>query len=410
MNKINTTRIGTDYENRVFNLFSSLLYNDELAFASQKHSKIFQHKKYPCISSGRTIDFDITIETYNPNSRRREWSSLVVIECKCLTHTMDISDLDEFETKMRKISDSGIKGVMVTTKGFTSTSINQARKSHIALIVLSEEEHKWIVSRDTNRPERQMQILLGKTHAGLTPTVYQNEQFVSLFECLNRYGISLSEQNVLSIPWLTPDVIREKANELYSKCSITSDDIAGEVLAQQYPSFRINFAPFPSGVLGSLSLESQIITISNELLTNVHRRNFTLAHELGHLFLHQYFLKAYKGNLLDYEERLAAQLPDEIVERMEKQANLFASYLLMPQRLFLNAVKQLFKAYSITTGRLYLDNQPCNKSDVYKVLGALSLQFNVSKEAVKMRLINEGLLIIDKNTPQRIDVVFRHYY
>lgn len=408
-NKINTTRIGTDYENRVFELFSSLLDSDELSFVSQKHSKIFQHKKYSCTASDRTIDFDITIETYNPNSKQEEWSSLVVIECKCLTHTMDISDLDEFETKMRKISDSGIKGIMVTTKGFTSTSISQAKKSHIALMVLSEEQHDWIVSRDINKPENLMQILLGNNRAGLTPTAYQNEQFVSLYDCLNRLGVSLSERNIISVPWLKHDEIRERANELYNKCSISTDDIAGEVLAQQYPDFRINFTTFPSGVLGSLSLATHIITLSNELLTDVHRRNFTLAHELGHLCLHQHFLQAYKKELLDYEERVAAQLPDEIVKRMEMQANQFASYLLMPQRLFLNTVNQLFKTYSITTGRLYLDYQPCNKRDVYTILGSLSSKFNVSKEAAKMRLLNEGLLIIDNRAPQRIDNIFRRY-
>ena len=99
---------------------------------SKKHSKIFQHKNYKCAGLNRVIDFDITIETYNPNCNQQEWSSLVIIECKCLSHTVDISDLDEFETKMKKISDSGIKGIMVTTKGFTSNSIEQAKKAHIA--------------------------------------------------------------------------------------------------------------------------------------------------------------------------------------------------------------------------------------------------------------------------------------
>lgn len=179
---MNTTKIGTNFENHVFKLFSSLLENDELSFASQKYSKIYQHKKYRCVGYDREIDFDITIETYNPNSLLEDWSSLVVIECKCLSHTMDISDLDEFETKIKKVSDSGIKGIMVTTKGFSLNGIEQAKKSHIALMVLSEEQHNWIVSRDINRSEQQMQILHGYNSAGLVPTVYFDNQFVSLYE------------------------------------------------------------------------------------------------------------------------------------------------------------------------------------------------------------------------------------
>lgn len=407
---MNTTKIGTNFENRVFKLFSSLLENDELSFVSQKYSKIFQHKKYQCVGYDREIDFDITIETYNPNSTQEEWSSLVVIECKCLSHTMDISDLDEFETKLKKVSDSGIKGIMVTTKGFSLNGIEQAKKSHIALMVLSEEQHNWIVSRDINKSEQQMQILHGYNNPGLVPIVYINNQFVSLYEYLNRINVPTTEQNVVSIPWLKHEEIKDKANELYQSCTISSNDVAGEVLAQQYSDIRINFTDFPQGVLGALSFTDKIITLSNDLLYDVHRRNFTLAHELGHLYLHKPLLEKCNSALLDYEERFVANLPDEIIKRMEMPANLFASYLLIPQIPFINEVARLFKEYSITTGHLYLDHQPCNKHDVYTILGILSLKFNVSKEAVKMRLLNESLLIIDNKQPQRIDRTLRTYH
>ena len=88
---------------------------------------------------------------------------------------------------------------------------------------------------------------------------------------------------------------------------------------------------------------------------------------------------------------------------MEYQANIFASYLLIPHIEFINEVKQLFKRHSITKGHLYLDNQPCNIQCVNTILGSLSLKFNVSKEVVKIRLQNENLLIVEKCFPQRID-------
>lgn len=405
---MNTTRKGTEFENRVFKLFSSLLENDELSFAPRKYSKIYQHKKYRSTESNRVIDFDITIETYNPNSKQEEWSSLIIIECKCLSHNMDISDLDEFEGKISKISGSGIKGIMVTTKGFSRNGIEQARKNHIALMVLSDVQYEWIVSRDISKPEQQMQILLGNERPGLVPTIYKDNAFISLYEYLNIAGVSISEQNVITIPWLSHEEIRNKANELYQLRTTSSNDIAGEILAQQYSDFRINFTDFPNGILGSLSFADKIITLSNSILSDVHRRNFTLAHELGHLYLHRSLLEAYKSELLDYEEKLAANLPDEIIKRMEFQANSFASYLLMPQTPFMNEVAQLFKKYDITTGRLYLDHQPCNQRDVNAILGALSLKFNVSKEAAKMRLLNEKLLVIDNRQPQRINRILHN--
>lgn len=401
--RINTTKIGTDYENRVFKLFSSLLEADELSFVSKKHSRIFQHKNYECIGLNRVIDFDITIETYNPNYSQQEWSSLVVIECKCLTHTVNISDLDEFETKMKKISESGIKGIMVTTKGFTRCTIEQAKNTHIALMVLSEEQHNWIVSRDINKSEQQMQILQGFNRPGVVPTIYSDNQFVSLYKFLNQINVSTTEQNVVDIPWLSHEEIKNKANDLYNSCSITSNDVAGELLTQHFPDIRINFSDFAQGVLGALSFSDKIITLSNALVSDVHRKNFTLAHELGHLYLHKPVLERYNNPLLDYEEGFVANLPDVIIKRMEIQANLFASYLLIPQIPFVNEVIRLFKEFSITTGRLYLDHQPCNKRDVHAILRVISLKFNVSIEAAKMRLINEKLLLIDNKQPQRID-------
>lgn len=401
--RINTTKIGTDYENRVFKLFSSLLEADELSFVSKKHSRIFQHKNYKCIGLNRVIDFDITIETYNPNYSQQEWSSLVVIECKCLTHTVNISDLDEFETKMKKISESGIKGIMVTTKGFTRSTIEQAKNTHIALMVLSEEQHNWIVSRDINKSEQQMQILQGFNRPGVVPTIYSDNQFVSLYKFLNQINVSTTEQNVVDIPWLSHEEIKNKANDLYNSCSITSNDVAGELLTQHFPDIRINFSDFAQGVLGALSFSDKIITLSNALVSDIHRKNFTLAHELGHLYLHKPVLERYNNPLLDYEEGFVANLPDVIIKRMEIQANLFASYLLIPQIPFVNEVIRLFKEFSITTGRLYLDHQPCNKRDVHAILRVISLKFNVSIEAAKMRLINEKLLLIDNKQPQRID-------
>ncbi|MGC4441969.1 ImmA/IrrE family metallo-endopeptidase, partial [Streptococcus suis] len=51
------------------------------------------------------------------------------------------------------------------------------------------------------------------------------------------------------------------------------------------------------------------------------RHNFDLAHELGHLLLH---------NQVDFEE-----LSKEELEEKEKEANQFASYFLLPRKQFL---------------------------------------------------------------------------
>lgn len=406
---MNTTRIGTEFENKVFDYFSSLLNMDELSSASKRHSKIFLHKKYPTMATDRHIDFDIAIETYNPHTSSDKWSSLIVIECKCYNQKVEVGDLDEFQGKLHKISDSGIKGIMVTSIGFSQNIITQAQKSHIGLVVFSNNDAKWLVSRNNNyKPENLMQILQGWNKVGLLPVAYANNHFYNILDLLKEWGVEISNSNVIDIPYLGKNSIQEHCENLIKEINPHSEDIAGEILFKKFSQFRITFADLPIGILGTLSLQRNLITLSNEIVNDVHRRNFTLAHETGHLYLHGDFLSKYLEDILEYDEGTVVTFPDEIVKRMEMQANLFASYLLMPQFQFMNEVYRLFTRFSITRGRLYLDHQSCNQRDVNTILGALSSRFNVSKAAAKMRLLNDGLLIIDdNNTPRRIGNLYR---
>ena len=65
--------------------------------------------------------------------------------------------------------------------------------------------------------------------------------------------------------------------------------------------------------------------IYNETIRSPGRRNFTLAHELGHYLLHRH---AYPGGLKCTNRNMADW--DEARNKIEGEANTFASYLLMP--------------------------------------------------------------------------------
>ena len=273
-------------------------------------------------------------------------------------------------------------------------------------MVLSEEKYNWIVSRNINKFEHQMQILLGDRSPGIVPIIYEDGSFISLCESLINKGISIEQKNITDIPWLTKDEIKKYAQNLYNQCVFSSNNIIEEILIQQYPQYKITFTDLPNGILGSLSFSNKIISLSNQIISDPHRKNFTLAHEIGHLYLHKNFLESFNCDLIDYEESITINFSDEILKRMEIQANIFASYILLPEKIFLREVLNLFKKYSITKNYLYLDNQPCNKQEVFLILHILSSKFNVSKEVIKIHLKNEKLLIIANNEPQRINNLF----
>ena len=227
---------------------------------------------------------------------------------------------------------------------------------------------------------------------------------MDMVQLLKKLGVNLSNKMIIDIPYMKKSEIEDLANGLYKKYRFSSNDIAGEIIAKEYNDYRIRFDDMPMGVLGSLSLSEKVISVSNEIINDVHRRNFTLAHEIGHLILHRKLLLGKMDKIQDYSMHYASQIPEQIIKRIEIQANYFASYLLMPRDLLIRKLSTLNVKYGMTKGYLFLDNQPCNQRDVNMILTELSYIFNVSKEAVKIRL-EEMNLLRGKNFVKRIDEI-----
>lgn len=401
---MNTTEIGNLFEDKVYAYFKSLIDNDEIPYARKKYSKIFKHKKYKSIGEERMIEADISIETYNPEQTDERWSHLIIIECKNYKNKVNIGVFDAFEKKMEKISSSGIKGIFVTTKGFSKNNIEQARNSHVALAIFPEEDIQWITYRNIKKQsEFLMPILYGNKKAGLKPLFYLNGLFMSGYNLLREYE-AISKNIQFDIPFISKEEIKENAQFIYNKCKFyKSNDIAGEVYAKMFSHYHIDFKDLPEGILGLIDIGNKSIVISNSIIHDEHRIHFTLAHELGHIHFHESFLMYQINKHEDYGLLNYNEYPDEIIERMEIQANKFASYLLLPTPIFDNEVFKLFKEERINKGYVYLDEQPCNKSLVYPILNKLSNHFNVSKKVVKYRMIDDGYLKISKTVPLRID-------
>ena len=402
---MNTTTIGTEFEKKVYQYLEVLLKTEKLPNASSKYSKIFYHKKYICGRSGRAIETDISIETYNPYAGNQEqWSTLIIIECKCYNSKVNISDYDEFRRKLTDISEYGVKGIIVTTKGFSQTNIELAGKEKIALVVFSDQNFNWLVGRCLNKyPEQLMPILKGEQSVGLNPISYYKGHFFSTPNLLNVLDVALKTRYEYYIPFLSSEELKKKAKEIYQLQPLQTNDVAGEVLAKNFPMIEVRYDNLSQGLLGTIDLRNNIITLSEDIISDTNRVHFTLAHEIGHLVLHRKFLRKEFSSVDDYID--ISILSDKNIKRMEYQANVFASYLLLPERKFYYEVALLFKEYSITKGRLYLDHQLCNRRNVSLILQRLSRKFQVSQQAIAIRLKNEKLLIEADNCPKRIEEI-----
>lgn len=119
---------------------------------------------------------------------------------------------------------------------------------------------------------------------------------------------------------------------------------------------------------------------------------FTIAHELGHYFLHH----------LDDEEPEIICLDRDFqrieVERnaREVEANFFASCLLLPLDLVVPLFEKVLKYTKRESyGKLYVDKQQQNFHDYSICMQLFRNRFTASDTAIRLRLINLGKMVFN---------------
>lgn len=389
--KFNNQHKGDYFENLVFKKLKELIKNQDIPGVS-RYNEIFLHKQYASKTAPDVmLNPDITIEVYS-NSNKETWSNLLVVECKNHGRKIDNSIYREFVGNLSDYPRSGVRGIMVSSAGFTQQVITLAQSDNIALVVLSEQsDWETIIWRKINSFEQHQfghKVLTGEASTSY-PIVYSGNSFVTVSDLLQECGIPMSK--ALHIPFMEDNVICKKVEDILQNTKyLIKENFIDCCFSLIAPNYKFDFVEMQEDCLGKCDFKEHVITINSSL--SKHRQNFTIAHELGHIALHSSIVE----NLFSIEDRESDKntiISKSIYGRMEYQANTFASYLLMPNIPFMAEVNKLFKENWITTGRLYHDYQPCNIRDCNVVVGALSSKFNVSQEAVIVRLKRANLYI-----------------
>lgn len=155
----------------------------------------------------------------------------------------------------------------------------------------------------------------------------------------------------------------ERAEQLLIDFSISSVPVNVEEIAKK---FNILISQSPSKEFsGLLYRKEDVAFMAINSTENLERQRFTIAHELGHYFLHQN-----KDIFIEYRDndRNAIKGPKEI------EANKFAAELLMPKKFIEKEIKNF-------------DNKTIDKEKI----SYLAKKFYVSEEAMSFRLINLNL-------------------
>jgi Zn-dependent peptidase ImmA (M78 family) len=172
----------------------------------------------------------------------------------------------------------------------------------------------------------------------------------------------------MAIDRMPRELVEKKAEEVLEKHKIFSAPVDPLVITYEL-GIDVNNAEFydpnVAGLIKKKGLDDVQIFIKYDDHPN--RKKFTIAHELGHYFLH---LKDINGEFVDNDANFFRR-PDNIStvdQNREVEANQFAAALLMPQRL-------VYKEWE----------------DCYSV-NLMAEKFGVSRAAMGNRLTNLGLI------------------
>lgn len=191
-------------------------------------------------------------------------------------------------------------------------------------------------------------------------------------------------------------------------------EIAERLQIDGHLSFRVAELGLSSNgqeYLGWYDVKEKVLSINQCLFPEDPRLPFTLAHELGHFYLHGKVnprLFASNSAIIrdSLEDILLGRLADSNpLTKMEWQANRFASAILVPRITAKLAVVMAQRSKGIrTAGQIWLDGQPQNRRDYSDLVGRLSRLYRTSRAVIKIRLLDLGIVIEQKphSQPPRI--------
>lgn len=310
--------------------------------------KIYKKKKYYCSESERDVEFDVVVELYGEG--RSDPNFYAIFECKNYEGSIPESEITDFSDKLGRIFKHAAKGVIVVTSRLQSGAKTLAEKRKMGIakfdeygcdIILDRKgstcaENRFVESQffEQARPVKSLKFsgyLDGKYFSTI-------EQFLGSIDLNQRVDDEIENDDYSSsVPYLSGEVIKNSADKILDKI----DYISGSVDLEKICSMQSIDLQFLNQaiqdhdgkpILGSANFDLKTIKIYSH--DDQYRERFTLGHEIGHFCLrHDKYLRsesiAESDLLISEDEQICPSL-----NRLEIQANMFASELLLPHKLF----------------------------------------------------------------------------
>ena len=358
---MNTTEKGDDLEGKIYNLLENEITQDKF-WVKRESCQIYSKKAYYSKDRESDIVFDISIEVFLPGYST--YSLLILVECKNYSHPVPVSDIEEFYQKIQQVSGANVKGIVVSTNSFQEGAFTFSRSKGLGLLrYFDNSDFKWVLPRSTSTLVSSSYALREEANAykGISNNSYKSRHFDCYCYCngkstnsLNSFFVHLFKSNTDDetkkqfntieniehgyrrlVQFKSPTVIEQIAENALQKIEYCGDEVSVEKICEwqtEVNGLRVNVVNVPGmdgendNMLGKITFEPLEITIFRKGNSNIRRRKFTLAHEIGHLLLgHSSYMKSEYCQEEDFDVKFLGNIGVKDIRHMEWQANQFAS-------------------------------------------------------------------------------------
>lgn len=384
---------GDDYELAVLNEIDRLLESGLLPFP--KDFVTVRHKHKYKADAGNLIEVDISLEITRPGAST--YTQLVLIECKDYKSSISTMRYNDLAKKMGYLH--AHKGYLFTTSSFQKGVIQQGLLDHIGLVrfipgtePIFDAERCGLNPRDLffneiENADREISSFI---------SLEAREAYTDFASFFFRQILGIEEDSI--IPYLSDDRIEDFANKIREIIGIEQEKSISDFnlikIVNNIAKYSISTHNLYEKTLGICDFKNKRIILNSNLEAGTPRWRFTLAHEIGHTLIHKRFFNQGFCSVLSDSD--ANYITTSSKNRMEIQANRFASFLLMPSDHFFKVYLEYRDKLGIPPRhypKIYVDKQPVNLKDYYGILDGISRKFNVSQQVVEIRLSQTGLII-----------------
>jgi len=405
---MNTVEKGDELERQFYEYLTSQKRADSSVLGSYDSDlcTIHRKKKYPCnLVAGRNIEIDISIELRRKGAK--DPFLLILIECKNYKNAVQENVINGFSNTLSRISAHNTKGYVVFPSKVAQSAVALARRYGIGVIKFDADGTDIIAERSFKRSYGTTYIqssLLqeqGREKNLRFSASHDEDYFDSIGQLINYHATEKSEfespagsAKESSFKFYDRDSIENIAasihkNLRYKFGQVDLSRICDEIGIELKFEDEISAYAQSSEILGRANFAKKRIYIYPH--GNKGRERFTLAHEISHFCLDH-------GQVLASETTIKNDLTlgpgdsdqNDVLRKLEIQANLLASSLLLPKDHFIEKADEfriiIYGAQNRGHGYIFVDDQPDKTSNFSYFLDELSNYFGTSRKASEIRL------------------------